>query len=228
MYDGTDMTTNTQQELTALRRVLLSMSASAEQSVSQAFEALYNRDPAAARRVRKSDRAIDKMELDIDAECLRVLALHNPVASDLRFVISSLRISVNLERIADYAKSVAKRVIDLCELPEQAVPPVMREMMDAALQMLADACRSLAEQDADLALRVRQSDDYVDERYRQLFEWAAQQMTTSPDSVPAIIDMLSITRAVERIADHATSLAADVIFAVGGERVRHPKAQAQS
>jgi len=209
------------QELTELRRALLTMSAGAEQRVRLALDALILRDIAAAREVRHNDREIDEMEVDVEAECLRILALHQPVATDLRFVLASVRISSELERVADLAKGIAKRVIDLDEHAPVEYPKPLIEMGDATKQMLSDALKALSELDVELAESVRRADKFVDARQRDCFDWADVELPAHIDQAHSIVDVLFIVRALERIGDHATNIAEDVIFHVGGDIVRH-------
>jgi phosphate transport system protein len=208
-------------ELVRLRRALLSMSASAELRVSQAFEALFNRDSGTASAVRDSDREIDEMELDIESECLRILALQHPVASDLRYVLSALRINTELERIADLARGVAKRVIRISSASPVALPESMVQMAAAVRKMLSDALRALASQDEELARQVRRDDAFVDARHKEFYDWAVGQLQRAPDGARAMVDLLFIARAMERIGDLSTNIAEAVIFAAGGGVVRH-------
>lgn len=215
------MSVELENELTKLRRALLSMSASAELRVSQAFESLFNRDAGMASAVRDSDREIDEMELDIESECLRILALQHPVASDLRFVLSALRINTELERIADLARGVAKRVIKISGAQPIALPDSMVEMAAAVRKMLSDALKSLASEDEELARQVRRDDAFVDARHKQFYDWAVGQLQNMPDGARAMVDLLFIARAMERIGDLSTNIAEAVIFAAGGGVVRH-------
>lgn len=208
-------------ELVALRRDLLSMGAAAEQRVNRVFRAIVDRDVELARSVRKGDHEIDTMELGIDAECLRLLALHHPVARDLRFVLAALRINTDLERIADLAKSIAKRVIYLAERPTIEIPEQIRDMTRATSQMLSDVLRALADDDVAIADHVRRSDEYVNIKNRELFQWAVEQVARSPGNAQAIFDVHTMARSIERIADLTTNIAEDVIFAVGGDVVKH-------
>jgi phosphate transport system protein len=205
----------------SLRRAILTMGSSVQARVDQAFEAFLERDVDQARRIRGSDREIDEMEVDIEGECLRVLALCHPVAHDLRFVLATIRIDNDLERIADHAKSIAKRVIDLNDLQPIEIPPTIYTMAQTAREMLADALRALANEDAELAARVRASDQAVDDIQKSVFTWAQEQIPQDVGSTRTVIDVLSVIRAIERIADLATNVAEDVMFIVDGQVVRH-------
>jgi len=211
-------------ELVRLKRELLTMSASTESRVTESLQSLLNRDYALADRIRGSDDEIDKMEVDIEAACLRVLALYQPMASDLRFVLAAMRINSALERMADLARSVAKRAMKLAEKPPVIIPNELREMTEATRRMVADTMLSLSSQDAELAAQVRRSDPMIDAKNRELYAWVIRVIPGNLDQVQPIIDLLLATRTIERIGDTASQIAEDVIFMVGGAIVRHTKA----
>jgi phosphate transport system protein len=216
---GIDLVT----ELTEVRRMILTMAAAVEQQVDRAIRALQTKDIALAREVRQSDSEINQLELDIENECLRIFALTHPVAGDLRFVMAVLRMNSNLERIGDKAKSIAKRVIDLTDCVPLPLPAALFDMAREARGMLASALTALANEDAELCRQVRRSDDRVDEMQRQIFTWAHLEIPRHVETTQAVIDVLSIGRALERIADLAAAIAEDVIFLVEGSVVRHTK-----
>lgn len=215
-----------QRELTELRRAILTMAGAVEQRVEQAIDALLEGDAALARRVREGDREIDAMDVEIESACLRILALCQPVAADLRFVLSVMRINTDLERVGDEAKSIAKRVLDLGEAPTFEMPPMLREMADAARRMLNDALTALAEEDAQLGRRIRRADEQVDDLQKEVFAWAQDQIPRNVEGTRAAIDILSIARRLERIADLSTNVAEDVIFLTEGSLVRHARGPA--
>lgn len=208
-------------ELTELRKAILTMGAAVEQSVRRSLEALLRRDVEVAQLVRSQDKEIDRMELDIEEECLRVLALSHPVAGDLRFVLAVMRINTNLERIADMAKSIAKRVIDLDRLSPTTVPASLEQMAAETQVMLADTLRALADQDAPLARRIRANDDRVDDLMKEVFSWVQAEIPNNISHTESAIDYLSIARKLERMADVSTNIAADIIFLSEGHLVRH-------
>jgi phosphate transport system protein len=210
-------------ELVEVRRMILTMAAAVEQQVDRALRALQTKDIALAREVRDGDAEINQVELDIENECLRIFALTHPVAGDLRFVMAVLRMNSNLERIGDKAKSIAKRVIDLTDCAPLPMPPGISEMAREARVMLGNALTALANEDADLARNVRRSDDLVDDMQRKVFTWAHLEIPRHVETTQAVIDVLSIARALERIADLSTNIAEDVIFLVEGSVVRHTK-----
>ena len=210
-------------ELVEVRRMILTMAAAVEQQVDRALRALQTKDIALAREVRDSDSEINQVELDIETECLRIFALTHPVAGDLRFVMAVLRMNSNLERIGDKAKSIAKRVIDLTDCAPLPFPAALMDMARDARTMLGNALTALANEDAELARNVRRSDDRVDDMQRQVFTWAHLEIPRHVETTQAVIDVLSIARALERIADLSTNIAEDVIFLVEGSVVRHTK-----
>jgi phosphate transport system protein len=209
-------------ELLTLRRHILSMGASVEDRVREAIDALFRQNLEEARRVRTSDDEIDAMDLDIEKETLRLLALTQPVAADLRFILAVMRINTDLERIADMAKSIAKRVLAMSEdtIPIDP-PPALRDMAERTQRMLSDALAALANNDAALCNNIRRSDDQVDDLLKEVFAWAQVEIPQHVEATPTVINLLSIARKLERIADMSTNIAEDVIFIVSGEVVRH-------
>jgi len=211
-----------QKELLALRRQVLTMGASVESRVADAIDALIKGDLNEARHVRTGDDEIDAMDIDIEKECLRILALTQPVAGDLRFIFAVIRINSDLERIADSAKSIAKRVIALLEDGNSIeIPAALSQMARSAHNMLSDALAALSNQDAGLCNHIRRADQQVDDLLKEMFAWAQSEIPQNVAITSAAIDLLSIARKLERIADMATNIAEDVIFIVEGEIVRH-------
>ncbi len=195
-----------------------------EQRVTRAIESLLHGRTDMAREVRTGDREIDAMDVDIEAECLRVLALTQPVATDLRLVLAVLRINGELERIGDEAKSIAKRVLDLADTPNAVeLPPTLHRMAQAARTMFSDALTALAESDVELCRRVRAADEHVDDCQKEIFAWVQEEIPRNVEATRAVIDILSVTRRLERIADLATNIAEDVIFLIEGAQVRHAR-----
>jgi len=209
------------EDLTALRRHILTLGSTVEQRVASVHRAMTNRDAQTAKVVRRADTDIDRAEVAIEEECLRVLALIHPVASDLRLVLCVLRVNTELERIGDLAKSIAKRVIDLKKIGAPPTPELLIEMSKSAQSMFANALSALADDDAELARTVLRSDDEVDKQLKGMFQWAQHAIPNQVEQTNAIIDQLSIARKLERIADHTTNIAESVIFLNEGSVVRH-------
>jgi len=208
-------------KLTELKQAILVMGANVEHRVKQATMAILNRDEAAAATVRAGDDEIDRMELDIEEECLRILALSHPVAGDLRFVLAVMRINSELERIADLARSIAKRAQDLQRMETLSFPPGLKLMAEETRGMLSGVLTALSDQDADFARRIRLADDRVDDLLKEIFAWIQEEIPRHVEHTEQAIDVLSVARKLERIADLATNMAEEVIFLIEGEIVRH-------
>ncbi|MHC4493447.1 MAG: phosphate signaling complex protein PhoU [Planctomycetota bacterium] len=212
-----------QRELTDLRRAILTMAGVVEERVQQVSQGLIDSRFDLAERVRHGDREIDEMDVDIEAECLRILALLHPVATDLRFVLAVMRINTDLERVGDEAKSIAKRVLDLKVATPIEMPDALYKMATAAGRMLSDALTALAQEDADLGRRVKRADQQVDDLQKEIFAWIQEEIPQHVESTRAALDVLSIARRLERIGDLATNIAEDVIFLTEGALVRHER-----
>ncbi len=208
-------------ELTLLRRDLLAMSAASELRVSQAFEALLERDLGIAQAVRENDDEIDRAELDLEEECLRILALHHPVATDLRHVLMTLRVNIDLERIADLAKGVCKRVLDMGNCEPVPLPDDLRRITEACSGLLSKTLRALANEDVELAREVCQEDKPIDELHNKLIDWVVHELPEHVEDTQPLVDVLFIVRAIERIGDLCTNIAEDIVFASRGDVIRH-------
>lgn len=208
-------------ELTLLRERVLLMAARVEEQVNGALRAYQTQDSALAERVRQADSQVDQLEVEIDGLCVQMLARRQPVASDLRFVTTILKIVTDLERIGDLATSICKRVIELQGTPGAYRPSALQEMGEAARNMLRDAMDALVAGDARKAQEVSRRDQRIDEQHAALFPIIARQMEATPSDFDHLMGMISISKAIERIADHATNLAEMVVFMVEGRDVRH-------
>lgn len=211
-------------ELLNLRRETLNLGAIVEERVRSVAEAIETGDVELARTVKRGDKEIDELEVQIESECLRVLALGGPVASDLRFVLGVMRINSQLERVGDLARSISKRVINVNVLPTIELPRALVDLGHAARGMLSDALAAMSNEDAALCREVRAADERVDDLRREVFYWARDEMPKRAEASQAIIDILSMAQKLERIGDLANNIAGDVIFLVEGEIVRHTKA----
>ena len=215
------MAIDLQNELTELRRMILAQGAIVERRLSIAARAVRERDFEGARSVRHGDRVVDDAEVEIEEVCMRILALSQPVASDLRFVLAVLRVNADLERIGDLAKSVAKRMLALEEAAYVDLPPSVRSMAEQAETMVGDTLGALADEDCNRARRVRRADDRLDDLQREVFTWAHHLIPEQVEATETVINILSIARSLERVGDLATNIAEDVIFLVEGMIVRH-------
>jgi phosphate transport system protein len=208
-------------EVEKLKKALLALSANVEENFSRALTAIERRDPDLAQRAIDRDAQIDLAEINVEEECLKILALHQPVAQDLRYIVACLKINNDLERIGDLAVGIARRCAPLVRLTEVAVPSDLRLMVDKAQAMLSKSLDALMNLDADRARQVLAADDEVDALRAQVYEELAAQLREAPDLVGPLMQLIFIARALERIADHATNIAEDVIYMLQGEIVRH-------
>lgn len=208
-------------ELDKLKRLIVELSALVEENQHQAVRALERRDESLARQVMANDQAIDQAEVEVEEECLKILALYQPVAVDLRFIVAVLKINSDLERIGDLAVNLAERAVALAQLVLPDVPLDFGGMAEKASRMVRNALDSLVHFDLELARAVRESDDEVDEMNREMYSRIRAALAEHPDEVEPLLLLLSSSRHLERIADHATNIAEDVIYMIEGDIVRH-------
>jgi phosphate transport system protein len=215
------MSKHLERDLTNLQRHILTMAGSVEEALHLGIRALRERDPALAQRVIAGDEAIDQEENTVEDECLKMLALHQPVAVDLRRIIAALKINTDLERMADLAVNIAERALSLARLPAVAVPGQVQLMADLTTAMVRQSLDAFVNLDARLARRVIRTDDEVDRCNREIIDDLMAAMQADPPRVPSCMSLFSAVRQLERIADHATNVAEDVVYLVEGEIVRH-------
>lgn len=211
-------------ELANLREQVLLMGARVEEMIGNAMRAFTERDTTLARQMIDADRHVDQLELHIDQLCLKILARRQPVASDLRFITTTLKLVTDLERIGDLGVNICERVIELGAEPPLTINQSVTRIADAALFMLHDALDAFVARDAARAEQVMQRDQTVDAYYAQLFPELVAHMMADPQVVYRATRVQSIGKYLERIADHATNLAEMVVFMVKGEDVRHTAA----
>jgi phosphate transport system protein len=211
-------------ELRELRANLLAMGARCERSLRLALEAFWNGSAAQAEEVMDLDRLIDRDEMEIDALVLRILALRQPVAYDLRILAAALKLVTDLERIGDEAVNVAERAEEDHVETKELAGANLRAMADHAQQMLRDGLEAFVDSDAARADRVLLADDVVDDLYGQILEGMMALMRDQHEKIPAAIRVIKVAKYIERIADHATNIAEEVIFMIRGEDVRHKSA----
>lgn len=211
-------------ELRALKEQLLAMGGRVEQMIGQAARALFARDPEMAAEVREADRLVNDAEIRIDGMVLTILARRQPMGSDLRFLTRALKMVTDIERIGDLAVNMGKQAIDLAELgsPELTVHPAIERMAEVVRSMIADALDAFVERDTELARKVIDRDDEVDELHDQVFEEIMAGMIAKPELLPVGIRVQEAARFLERMGDHATNLAEQVVFLVQAEDIRHP------
>jgi len=208
-------------ELDKLKDMMLELTAVVETSVRKAVEAVDSRNLELARDVVEHDREIDRMEIDLEEECLKILALHQPVATDLRYVVSCLKMNNDLERVGDLAVNIAERTVAVCNIPREVIPAEFAAMAEQSQGMLRQSLEALINRDADLARRILAEDDAVDELNRVIHRKIYKLIHKKPKKAQYLIHLLSVSRYLERIGDYATNIAEDVLYLVEGQIVRH-------
>ena len=204
-----------------LKQSIVYVGSLVEEGLAKAIRALSQRDERLAQEVIEADHQIDRMEVQVERLCLDVLALHQPVALDLRFVVAVLKINNDLERIGDLAKNIAKRVLFLARELQVNVPDEFQPMAAVAQRMVKHSLDALVRADAALARQILAEDDEVD-RLRDLIEDSVRaQISDHPEDTGTLLKISSMARHVERLADMATHIAEEVIYMVDGDIVRH-------
>jgi phosphate transport system protein len=210
-----------QREIDRLKRKILALGAVVEDNLRLAFQAIEQRDPAKARRVIAIDEVIDQSEVDVEEECLKILALYQPVAGDLRFLVAVIKINSELERIGDLAANIGERALQLVDEHPVPVPPSFAVMADRTGTILEKALDALVRQDAIVARIVLAADDEIDSLYSDLIAQLKEIIRDDPEHLDATVLLFSVARYLERLADHATNIAEDVLYMVEGEILRH-------
>lgn len=213
-------------ELRELRAHALAMGARCERSLQLALEAFWAGSHALAAEVEELDRKIDQDEKDIDALVLRILALRQPVAYDLRLLATALKLVTDLERIGDEAVNIAERAKESLAGAKDVCRPHLKAMGELAQQMVRDALDAFVQSEATRAEQVLARDDAVDKLYGEILRAMMEHMAGNQSDIPAAIRVIKVAKYIERIADHATNIAEEVIFMVRGEDVRHVRSQA--
>jgi phosphate transport system protein len=217
------MSRHLHRDLDQLKRSVLGMGSMVEEATNQAIIALIDRREDIARAVAQSDGDIDRQEVAIEEDCLKVLALHQPVAIDLRFIVAVMKVNNDLERMGDLAMNIAERAAFLASEAPIPIPTILKPMAEAVRGMLRDSLTALVDMDGALARDVCKRDDTVDDFNADMFEHVQESIREDPSRVAAFVQVLSASRHLERIADHATNIAEDVIFMVEGEIIRHSR-----
>lgn len=213
------------QELDELKHRILAMAGMAEQAIDLAVQAYTQRDRALCQRVIANESAINRAEREVDEFAIDLLAMQQPMAIDLRFILAVLKINADLERVGDQAVNMVQRVMNMIELPASDLPVDIPAMATRVRAMVRDALRSFIEGNTELAKHVLEADDEVDRINREAFTSLSEAMRNNPEVAVQALDVLSIARNLERVADHATNIAEDVIFWIRGADVRHGAGQ---
>lgn len=209
------------EELAHLKERLTALSAEAEEAIGNAVDALLKRDRALAGRVIRGDRAINTMESSIEEQGFQLIALHQPMARDLRLIFAAIRIANDLERVGDHAVNIAQEAERLLEYPHIVPEPEIVEMARQARLMLSDALSAFVRADADLARAVCRRDDVVDGLNDSVFRILLTHMMEDARSIGACLELLLVSRNLERVADLATNIAEGVVFVAEGRTIKH-------
>ncbi|MDO7681530.1 MAG: phosphate signaling complex protein PhoU [Pirellulales bacterium] len=215
------MTRHIEHQIAQLKDSILRFGTIVEEAISRSNTALFKQDVDLAQKVMANDGEIDRLEVELEEECLKVLALYQPVAADLRFVVAVLKINNDLERIGDLASNIAKTVSQLTTSGPFNLPEEISIMAKQAEEMVKNSLDAVVQADPDLARQVRDDDDVVDAGRQAVRTLVMQQIKKNPEKVESLLQINSVSKHLERIADMATNIAEDVIYMVEGEIVRH-------
>jgi phosphate transport system protein len=217
-----------EQELDQLRTMLIRMGSLVEEQIDYAVKALVQGDMSLVRLVMERDKKVDEYDNTIDQQCMKIFALSQPVAIDLRLLMAALKINNELERIGDIAVNLCERVEPLAPHPELFKKTALAEMAEAAREMMKLAIDSFVNNDPSLARKVLESDDYVDQLDSDTFKLMSKIMRESPELVEPAMHIVVLSRHIERLADHATNIAEDVIFLVNAKIIKHHAYESES
>jgi phosphate transport system protein len=209
------------EELDQLKEQILRMGSIVEALVENAVAALVDRDSRLAQATIEGDAKADTLEIEIDETCIRLLALHQPAAGDLRFITTAMKISTDLERMADQAVNISQRTLELNEEPQLKPYIDIPIMSQLAQKMLRESLDAFVGKDVMLARQVIEADNRVDALKRQVFRELLTFMMEDPRTIPRAIGLILVSRHLERVADHATNIAEMVVFLVEGKNIRH-------
>jgi phosphate transport system protein len=210
-----------QREIDKLKRQILEMSANVEDSVSDAVRAVETRNATLAQSVLEHENQTNAREVDVEEECLKILALHQPVAADLRYLIAVLKINNDLERIGDLAAHIAQGALLLCEMPPIEIPLQLGEMAETSQLMLKKVLDAFVNVDLVAAREIRLADSQLDTLNRAMATRLKAEIVRRPEHLEPLLKLMHISRHLERIGDHATNIAEDLIYLIEGKIVRH-------
>ena len=216
-----------ERELQEIKNGLLYLGAMTERAIDRSVKALLERDSDLARQVISDDNQIDKIDVEIEEKCIRLLALRQPAARDLRFITTAIKINGHLERIGDMASNIAEKAIILNEVPQIKPYIDLPRMADIARSMIKESLDALVHENVELAKKVRVEDDIIDQLNEQIFRELFTFMLEDPRKIHASLYIMQISKSLERISDHAAGIADMVVYMVTGQSVRH-KASCES
>lgn len=209
------------EELKKLKKKLLNMSSLVEENISLSIKALVDRNTNLIEGIFKSEEKINMLEIEIDELSLKLLALYQPAATDLRFITSVMKINGDLERIADLAVNIAQRAQDSIKHPSLKLSTDIPQMAELAQKMVKDSIDALVNKDPELARDICKRDDVVDDLNNQIFRKFLTYMMENAEDIEQSLDLILVSRHLERIADHATNVAEDVIYFLKGKTIKH-------
>ena len=215
------MVAHLQREIDNLKKKILQLGAHVEESLSKAVRSFQDRDAKMAKSVIENDQIIDAFEVEIEEDCLKILALYQPVAIDLRFLVAVLKINNDLERIGDLSVNIAERAQNLAGKKRLSIPGELEKMQEHARAMLGKSLDALVNLDAGLAKQVCAMDDDLDQMNRNMYEMIKQELDRSKENSHHFIHLLTVSRQLERIGDQATNIAEDVVYMIEGTIIRH-------
>lgn len=215
------MVVHLERDLESLKDDILTLGSKVEDSINKAIRALVDRRPDLAEEVLESDDEIDASEVEIEEDCLKILALHQPVAKDLRFIIAVLKVNNELERMGDQAANIALRARFLAQQDPIETPIDFSEMVETVREMVHESLEALVNQDPERAREVTDMDDTVNEAHSTMFEEIQDVMAENPDTIERAIHTLLVSRYLERMGDLAKNISEDVIFLAEGKVLRH-------
>jgi phosphate transport system protein len=212
-----------EEELNKLKENILYMGGLVEDQIEKAVKSLVDRNSALAQIIIERDHEVNRLDVEIDEICIRLLALHQPAGRDLRFITTGLKITTDIERMGDMAVNVCERALELNEEPQLKPYIDIPRMAGVAQRMLHESLDAFVREDTELALKVCNEDDEVDELNRQVFRETITYMISDPQTINRAMKIGSVSKYLERIADHATNIAEMVVFMVKGKSIRHTK-----
>jgi phosphate transport system protein len=215
------MPTQKEQDIEKLKETILKMGGAVEDAIRKSVKALVDRDRDLAMAVIDGDTIVNAFDVDIEEECIRFLAIWQPTGSNLRFVTTAIKIITDLERMGDLAVDICERALELLDEPPLKPYIDIPRMAEAAQKMLKDSLDAFLARDADLAMRICEADDFVDNLNHQIFNELLMFMLKDPKNISRSVRLTYITKYLERIADHATNIAEMVVFFVKGKVIRH-------
>lgn len=210
-----------EEELTRLKEKILKMGALVEAQIASSIKALVERDTALARQTIQNDHQVNAMDVEIDEECIRLLALYQPAARDLRFITTAMKITTDLERMSDLSEDICERAIELAQEPLLKPYIDIPRMAEAAQKMVRETLDAFVNKDAALARTVCSSDQFIDDLTHQIFRELLSYMMEDQTTITRAIRISFVSKYIERIGDHATNIAEMVVYLVEGKIIRH-------